>query len=85
MTRNQPDDVFVAVIGDIRGSRDLTDRSEAQQEFKQVVNSLNHENLSLRRVGSRANRRDSAADSYLLRHLHWELQANSERSVQQGY
>lgn len=43
MTRNQAEDVFVAVIGDIRGSRDLTNRSEAQQEFKQVVNSLNHE------------------------------------------
>lgn len=43
MTRNQADDVFVAVIGDIRGSRELTDRREAQQEFKQVVTSLNDE------------------------------------------
>lgn len=41
MTRNQADAVFVAVIGDIRGSRELADRNEAQREFKQVVNSLN--------------------------------------------
>ena len=43
MPKKQADDVFVAVIGDIRGSRELADRSEAQREFKQVVNSLNEE------------------------------------------
>lgn len=32
---------FVALIGDIRGSRELEDRNEAQQEFKRVVDSLN--------------------------------------------
>ena len=41
MTENPDDTEYVAVIGDIRGSRELTDRSEAQREFKQVVNSLN--------------------------------------------
>ncbi|KPN29374.1 hypothetical protein SY89_00087 [Halolamina pelagica] len=41
MTENPDDTEYVAVIGDIRGSRELPDRSEAQQEFKQVVNSLN--------------------------------------------
>lgn len=41
MSKNQTDTVFVAVIGDIRGSRELADRNEAQQEFKQVVTSLN--------------------------------------------
>ncbi|WP_178917836.1 SatD family protein [Natronomonas gomsonensis] len=43
MPKKQADAMFVAVIGDIRGSRELADRSEAQQEFKQVVNSLNDE------------------------------------------
>lgn len=43
MAKNQADAVFVAVIGDIRGSRELADRSKAQREFKQVVNSLNDE------------------------------------------
>lgn len=43
MTKTQDDGVFVAVIGDIRGSRELADRSEVQREFKQVVNSLNDE------------------------------------------
>jgi hypothetical protein len=43
MTKNQADAVFVAVIGDIRGSRELADRSEAQRKFKKVVNSLNDE------------------------------------------
>jgi hypothetical protein len=41
MTENMDDPVFVALIGDIRGSRELADRSEAQQEFKRVVESLN--------------------------------------------
>ncbi|QKY20524.1 hypothetical protein B4589_009085 [Halolamina sp. CBA1230] len=43
MTENWPDAEFVAVIGDIRGSRELSDRSEAQQEFKQVVTTLNED------------------------------------------
>lgn len=33
--------LFVALIGDIRGSRELDDRQEAQQAFKRVVGSLN--------------------------------------------
>lgn len=41
MTENPDDHVFVALIGDIRGSRELERRSEAQEEFKQVVDSLN--------------------------------------------
>lgn len=43
MTEGQGDAVFVAVIGDVRGSRELLDRSDAQREFKQVVTSLNDE------------------------------------------
>ncbi|WP_435346066.1 SatD family protein [Haloarchaeobius sp. HRN-SO-5] len=33
--------IFVALIGDIRGSRELEDRKGAQEEFKRVVDSLN--------------------------------------------
>lgn len=33
--------IFVALIGDIRGSRELEDRKEVQKEFKRVVDSLN--------------------------------------------
>jgi predicted transcriptional regulator len=32
---------YIAVIGDIRGSREVEDREEVQQEFKRVVASLN--------------------------------------------
>lgn len=35
------DPVFVALIGDIRGSRELDDRKQAQEEFEAVVDSLN--------------------------------------------
>lgn len=35
--------LYVALIGDIRGSRELEDRNEVQEEFKEVVNSLNDE------------------------------------------
>ena len=35
--------LFVALIGDIRGSRELADRQEAQVAFKSVVNSLNEQ------------------------------------------
>lgn len=35
------DPVFVALIGDIRGSRELEDRKQAQAEFEAVVDSLN--------------------------------------------
>lgn len=35
------DPEFVALIGDIRGSRTLDDRKEAQTEFKNVVGALN--------------------------------------------
>lgn len=41
MTGDDP--VFVAVIGDIRGSRELDDRNEAQKEFRQVVDGLNEQ------------------------------------------
>ncbi len=41
MTENANDHIYVALIGDIRGSRELDDRSEVQKEFKQVVDSLN--------------------------------------------
>lgn len=43
MTKTQDDPTFVALIGDIRGSRELVDRNEAQKEFKQIVNSLNEQ------------------------------------------
>jgi len=33
---------YVALIGDIRGSRELADRNEVQNEFKSVVDSLNN-------------------------------------------
>jgi len=41
MTEDPDDPVFVALIGDIRGSRELDDRKEVQEEFKRVVGSLN--------------------------------------------
>lgn len=41
MNEDVDDTVFVALIGDIRGSRELEDRQEAQREFKGVVESLN--------------------------------------------
>lgn len=33
--------IFVALIGDIRGSREVADRKKVQKEFRRVVNSLN--------------------------------------------
>lgn len=41
MHNGDDDPVFVALIGDIRGSRELDDRQQAQEEFKAVVDSLN--------------------------------------------
>lgn len=41
MSEDSSDSTFVALIGDIRGSRELDDREEVQKEFKRVVNSLN--------------------------------------------
>ena len=41
MSEHFDDPTFVALIGDIRGSRELEDRKEAQEEFKRVVDSLN--------------------------------------------
>ncbi|QLD88795.1 hypothetical protein HWV07_07005 [Natronomonas salina] len=41
MTDNGANSAFVALIGDIRGSRELDDRQDVQQEFKRVVDSLN--------------------------------------------
>lgn len=43
MKENLNSSLYVALIGDIRGSRELEDRNEAQMEFKQVVDSLNHD------------------------------------------
>lgn len=41
MTAHEDDHPFVALIGDIRGSRELADRQEAQEAFTEVVESLN--------------------------------------------
>jgi hypothetical protein len=41
MAGNGDDQLYVALIGDIRGSRELADRNEVQTAFKQVVSSLN--------------------------------------------
>jgi len=41
MNEDGDDSIFVALIGDIRGSRELEDRREAQEEFRRVVDSLN--------------------------------------------
>lgn len=41
MNEDLDDPIFVALIGDIRGSRELEDRKEVQEEFKRVVDSLN--------------------------------------------
>jgi len=41
MNEDPDDPVFVALIGDIRGSRELDDRKEVQGEFKRVVGTLN--------------------------------------------
>jgi hypothetical protein len=40
MTGNDPETTYVALIGDIRGSRELADRQEAQEAFKGLVSSL---------------------------------------------
>ncbi|MFQ3295629.1 MAG: hypothetical protein ACI9EZ_000999 [Halobacteriales archaeon] len=37
------DSSYVALIGDIRGSRDVDDRQEVQTEFKRVVDALNEQ------------------------------------------
>jgi len=41
MTQDLEDPVYVALIGDIRGSRELDDRKAVQDEFKRVVATLN--------------------------------------------
>lgn len=41
MNETESGPLFVALIGDIRGSRELDDRKDVQQEFKRVVESLN--------------------------------------------
>lgn len=41
MTEDVDDQLYVALIGDIRGSRELEDRDEVQKEFKWVVGFLN--------------------------------------------
>lgn len=43
MSEDPKDRVFVALIGDIRGSREIDDREGAQKEFKRVVASLNEQ------------------------------------------
>jgi hypothetical protein len=52
MNEDVGDSEFVALIGDIRGSRELEDRQEAQREFKRVVGSLN-EHIADRSIASR--------------------------------
>ena len=52
MNEDVDDAVFVALIGDIRGSRELEDRQEAQHEFKRVVDSLN-EHIPASSIASR--------------------------------
>lgn len=52
MTEDKNGPVFVALIGDIRGSRELEDRQDVQQEFKAVVDSLN-EHVSDDAIASR--------------------------------
>lgn len=51
MNEDTDDPMFVALIGDIRGSRELDDRKEVQKEFKQVVDSLN-DHISDRAIAS---------------------------------
>lgn len=51
MSEDPNDRVFVALIGDIRGSREIDDREGAQKEFKRVVGSLN-EQIPSRSVAS---------------------------------
>lgn len=41
MIKSGNDSDYVALIGDIRGSRDVDDRQEVQTEFKRVVDALN--------------------------------------------
>lgn len=41
MTETVADPLYVALIGDIRGSRELEARSDVQKEFERVVDSLN--------------------------------------------
>lgn len=41
MNEDLDDPLFVALIGDIRGSRELEDRKGVQKEFERVVGSLN--------------------------------------------
>lgn len=43
MNGAREDPRYVALIGDIRGSRELEDRKRAQEEFERVVESLNDE------------------------------------------
>ena len=40
MNEDVDDPIFVALIGDIRGSRELEDRKRVQKEFKRIVESL---------------------------------------------
>lgn len=51
MNRDVDDTLYVALIGDIRGSRELENRSEVQKEFKQVIDSLN-EHIPTRSIAS---------------------------------
>lgn len=41
MTEDVDGQIYVSLIGDIRGSRELADRNEVQTTFKEVVRSLN--------------------------------------------
>lgn len=46
MTGDPSDTVYVALIGDIRGSRELEDRADVQDRFRELVGRLNEELLS---------------------------------------
>ncbi|AEN06362.1 hypothetical protein Halar_2719 [halophilic archaeon DL31] len=43
MTEDVDDQIYVSLIGDIRGSRELDDRNEVQTTFKEIVSSLNEQ------------------------------------------
>lgn len=47
MSEAGTDSSYVALIGDIRGSRDVDDRQEVQTEFKRVVDALNDQVASI--------------------------------------
>jgi hypothetical protein len=47
MASNKPKGPYVAVIGDIRGSRELEERDAVQKDFKQIVGGINQERKNI--------------------------------------